>query len=138
MVDIPEDTCTYSKLDTTQSRYNSGYILIIQDLCLTLLAPGSGISDQELAIIIPYAVQYICYIHALKQVAKVNPALNNVIVSTVDKFQGQECSIIILDLVVRSDQDSAIDFMKDKNRLNVAISHAHDVLIVIADAHRYK
>jgi hypothetical protein len=138
MIDMPEGARTFSKLDGTQSRYNSGHILIVRDLCLTLLAPSSGISDQELAIITPYAAQRVRHIRALKEAAKLNPALSNVVVSTVDKFQGQECSIVILDLVVRSDRDSAIGFMKDKNRLNVAISRARDVLIVVGDAHGYK
>jgi hypothetical protein len=138
MVDMPEGTRTWSKFDATGSRYNSGHILIVRDLCLTILAPSSGIHHRDLAIITPYSAQRVRIIRALEQAAKDNPALNSVVVSTVDKFQGQECGIIILDLVVRSNRNTSIGFMADKNRLNVGLSRARDVLIVIGDAHKYK
>jgi hypothetical protein len=102
MVDMPEGARTWSKFDATRSRYNSGHILIVRDLCSTILALSSGIHQQELAIITPYTAQCVRIIRALEQAAKNNPALSGIIVSTVDKFQGQECGIVILDLVVRS------------------------------------
>jgi superfamily I DNA and/or RNA helicase len=58
--------------------------------------------------------------------------------STVDKFQGQECDIVILDLVIRSKRSTTLGFMKERNRLNIAISQARDVLIVLVDALLYK
>ena len=58
--------------------------------------------------------------------------------STVDKYQGQECDIVILDMVIRTKRSTTLGFMKERNRLNVAISRARDVLIVLGDAHLYK
>jgi uncharacterized protein len=54
-------------------------------------------------------------------------------VGTVDKFQGQEAPVAILSLTA-SDGDSAprgIDFLLDPNRLNVAISRAQCLSIVV-------
>lgn len=138
MVDMPEGARTFSKTDAYGSKYNSGHILIVRDLCLTLLAPTSGISTGQVVVITPYAAQRVRLIRALQAAASLNPELRNVVVSTVDKFQGQENEIIILDLVVRSYSASALGFMNQRTRLNVSISRARDVLIVIGDAHKYK
>lgn len=48
---------------------------------------------------------------------------------TVDKFQGQECDIIILSTV----DDEITEFADNPNRLNVAVSRAVNQLIVVTD-----
>ena len=111
MIDMPEGARTFSKSDAYGSRYNSGHILIVRDLCLTLLAPTSGISAGQVVVITPYAAQRVRLIRALEAAASLNPDLRNVVISTVDKFQGQENEIIILDLVVRSYSASALGFI---------------------------
>jgi len=138
MINIPEGSRTFSKTDASGSRYNSGHILIVRDLCLTLLAPTSGIRNHQVVVITPYAAQRVRHIRALDTAASLNPDLKNVVVSTVDKFQGQECDIVILDLVIRSKRSTTLGFMKERNRLNVAISRACDIFIVIGDALLYR
>jgi ATP-dependent RNA/DNA helicase IGHMBP2 len=54
-------------------------------------------------------------------------------ISTIDSFQGQEKTIIILSLV-RSNDDGDIGFLKDYRRMNVAITRAKDQLFVIGDS----
>ena len=102
IIDMAEGVRTFSKTDAHGSRYNSGHILIVRDLCLTLLVPTSGIQAREVIVITPYVAQRVFHICALEAAASLNPELKNVIVSTVDKFQGQESDIVILVLVVRS------------------------------------
>ncbi len=56
-------------------------------------------------------------------------------VSTVDSFQGQECDVVIYSFT-RSDENSKsidVGFLKDLRRLNVAMSRAKKVLIIIGD-----
>jgi hypothetical protein len=69
MIDMPEGTRTFSQIDATGSRYNSGHILIVRDLCLTLLGLTSGIHSRDVAIITPYAAQRVRLIRTLKTAA---------------------------------------------------------------------
>ena len=58
-------------------------------------------------------------------------------VGSVDKFQGQEAPIVILSLATSNAQDTpkGLGFLLDKNRLNVAISRAQSLAIVVASPH---
>jgi ATP-dependent RNA/DNA helicase IGHMBP2 len=76
------------------------------------------------ALISPYAGQV-----ALAKIA----LPNNLRISTIDSFQGQEQQNIIISLV-RSNDDGIIGFLKDYRRMNVAITRAKETLIVIGDS----
>jgi uncharacterized protein len=56
-------------------------------------------------------------------------------VGTVDKFQGQEAEVVIVSLTTSSPDDLPrhVDFFYSKNRLNVAISRARTLAIVLAN-----
>src|SRR5690606_8916083 len=54
-------------------------------------------------------------------------------VSTIDSFQGQEKDTIIVSLV-RSNEDGDIGFLKDYRRMNVAMTRARELLVVIGDS----
>ncbi|EKD08619.1 serine/threonine-protein kinase [Limnospira platensis] len=56
----------------------------------------------------------------------------HIIIHTVDAFQGGECDIIIYDLV-RSNRDNKLGFTSDDRRLNVALSRAKQLLIIVGD-----
>lgn len=81
---------------------------------------------NSIGLIAPYSAQ-VTY---LKE--KLND-LDNVQVSTVDGFQGQEKDIILISCV-RSNVDSEIGFLKDLRRLNVALTRARKKLIVVGDS----
>jgi len=55
-------------------------------------------------------------------------------VGSVDKFQGQEAPIVFLSMCASDANESprGIDFLFDKNRINVAISRAQTQAIVVA------
>ena len=55
-------------------------------------------------------------------------------VGTVDKFQGQEAPVVIVSMAASKASESArgIDFLLNKNRINVAVSRAQALAIVIA------
>ena len=137
MIDMKKTVKTNYKNNHSGSKFNNGHVLVVRDLLNLLLRPETGIRAEDVAIITPYLAQRVRHIRALKQASIFNKSLEKVIVSTVDKFQGQESDIIILDLVLRSNKNSAYGFMSDRHRLNVAISRARDVLIVIGDADKY-
>lgn len=70
------------------------------------------------------------------QVNKLKAALGpQARVGSVDKFQGQEAPVVILSMCTSDAAESprGIDFLFSKNRLNVAISRAQALAIVVAN-----
>ena len=53
-------------------------------------------------------------------------------IATVDSFQGRECDVVVYS-TVRSNPNSTIGFLKDYRRINVALSRARDLLVVVGD-----
>ena len=58
-------------------------------------------------------------------------------VGTIDKFQGQEAPIVIISMAVSNPEEAprGIDFIFDLNRLNVAISRAKALAIIVTSPH---
>lgn len=53
-------------------------------------------------------------------------------IDTVDAYQGREMDFIIYS-IVRSNAERKIGFLKDMRRLNVALSRAHELLLIVGD-----
>jgi superfamily I DNA and/or RNA helicase len=55
-------------------------------------------------------------------------------VGTVDKFQGQEAEVVIVSMTTSSGQylPRDIEFLYSKNRLNVAVSRARCLAVVVS------
>lgn len=79
---------------------------------------------SDTAFISPYSAQ-------VASAREILPA--HLRVSTIDSFQGQEKETIIVSLV-RSNDDGDIGFLKDYRRMNVAMTRAKELLIVIGDS----
>ena len=82
------------------------------------------ITPNDILVIAPYNVQVNRLEQRLKGRAKVG---------TVDRFQGQEAPIAILSLTASSGDNAprGVDFLLEPNRLNVAISRAQCLSIII-------
>ena len=82
------------------------------------------ISEEDILIIAPFNVQ----VNYLKR--KLNKKLK---IGTVDNFQGQEALISIFSLTSSSGEDAprGLDFLLEPNRLNVAISRAKILSIIV-------
>ena len=54
-------------------------------------------------------------------------------VGTIDKFQGQEAPIVLISMVTSSVEDLPrhIEFLYSRNRLNVAISRAQCLAVIV-------
>lgn len=92
---------------------------------IRLLITETG-NENSIGVIAPYNAQ----VSVLKE--KLGD-LQNVQVSTVDGFQGQEKDIIVISCV-RSNAQGDIGFLRDMRRLNVALTRARKKLIVIGDS----
>ena len=80
---------------------------------------------ENLLVVAPYNAQ----VNLLRQLL---PA--DIRVGTVDKFQGQEAEVVLISMTTSSGEDLPrnLAFLFDRNRLNVAISRAKTLAIVVA------
>jgi predicted RecB family nuclease len=105
-------------------------VQLTQEILQRQLTTKDGVTRQvtwqDILFIAPYNHQVSKLQAALGQQAKVG---------SVDKFQGQEAHIVFLSMC-SSDASEALrglDFLFNKNRLNVAISRAKSLAIVVAN-----
>ncbi|WP_283699971.1 AAA domain-containing protein [Clostridium perfringens] len=83
----------------------------------------------EIGIITAYSAQKKALINSLSNVCFKNI---NIVIDTVDAFQGNEKDIIIYS-TVRSNHKKNIGFLSKEERLNVAFSRAKSLLIIVGD-----
>ena len=83
------------------------------------------IDMQDILVVTPYNMQVNYLRTRLPQGARVG---------TVDKFQGQEAAIVLISMVTSSAEELPrnFEFLYSRNRLNVALSRAQCLAIVIA------
>ncbi len=91
----------------------------------TVMASARSTED-DILVVTPYNVQ-VNYLRSI--------LLDNAKIGTVDKFQGQEAPIVLISMVTSSAEDLLrnIEFLYSKNRLNVAVSRAQCLAVVIAN-----
>ncbi len=101
-------------------------VAIIRRLIGTAWQPAADrdtrpLADRDLIVVTPYNAQQQTIRHALDAAG-----LHGTRVGTVDKFQGQEAAIAVVSLAASSAHDvpRGLDFLLNRNRLNVAISRA--------------
>jgi uncharacterized protein len=82
------------------------------------------LTENDIKIISPYNAQ----VNLLKE------ALPGIEIGTVDKFQGQEAPVVIYSVATSTPQDAprGMEFLYSPNRLNVAVSRAKAMFILIA------
>jgi predicted DNA helicase len=91
------------------------------------------LKDNEIGIIAPYREQ----IKKIKEIRASTSQSSNTIeeieINTVDSFQGREKDIILLSMT-RSNDDGEIGFLKDYRRMNVSLTRARKLLVIIGDS----
>jgi len=83
------------------------------------------LKSHHIKIISPYNAQVEMLQNALR---------NEIQVGTVDKFQGQEAPVIIFSMATSTSEDAprGMEFLYSLNRLNVAVSRARAIFILVA------
>ncbi len=124
-LEAQHDTCSQASLEEAE---------IIRGLVDNLLTQRYRDKDgvehsiglDNILIVAPYNVQVNLLKRALLPGARVG---------TVDKFQGQEAEVVIVSMTTSSGDylPQFMDFLYSKNRLNVAISRARSLAIVVAN-----
>ena len=87
-----------------------------------------GVAPADIAVIAPYLAQ----VRRLRELLR-DACTRGLEVGTVDGFQGREKEVVIVDLV-RSNDDGEIGFLADTRRMNVAITRARSLLLVLGDS----
>jgi predicted DNA helicase len=87
-----------------------------------------GLPADQLAVITPYLAQARRLRELLRTAVEAGLEIG-----TVDGFQGREKEAVIVDLV-RSNDDGEVGFLADTRRMNVAITRARSLLLVIGDS----
>jgi len=84
------------------------------------------ITDDDILIVAPYNMQ----VNLLKE-----KLTGNLKIGTIDKFQGQEAPVVIISMAVSDVAESrrGLDFIFDINRLNVAVSRAQALAIIVGN-----
>jgi uncharacterized protein len=84
-----------------------------------------AMSVQDILVVTPYNMQ----VNLLKSVLPAGAR-----VGTVDKFQGQEAAVVLVSMTTSTAEDVSrgLEFLYSRNRLNVAISRARCLAVVVA------
>jgi hypothetical protein len=101
------------------SLQNPGELELVQ-----AILQQEAVKKLSVAFISPYSAQVTLALEKLNSPIRI---------STIDSFQGQEQEVVLISLV-RSNDEGEIGFLKDYRRMNVALTRAKDMLIVIGDS----
>lgn len=109
--------------DLLESRENKGEAELAVRLLRRLLE--AGLRPENVALLTPYVAQA----RLLKSMARDT----GIEIGSVDGFQGREKEATIVSLV-RSNADGEVGFLGDTRRMNVAMTRARRLLIVVGDS----
>lgn len=89
----------------------------------------SALQQDQMMVVTPYNAQVRCLRECLDE-----RGLQGVNIGTVDKFQGQEAAVVFFSMATSSGAEipRGVEFLYSRNRLNVAISRAQCLAILVA------
>jgi hypothetical protein len=102
---------------------------LVADLCEGTWVDAEGLEQplgvQDVLVVAPYNKHVACLREALPEGARIG---------TVDKFQGQQAPVVVYSMASSSAADAprGVDFLYDLHRLNVAVSRARALSVVVA------
>ena len=106
-------------------RTSTGEACAVRDLCVALVA--AGVPSHALGVIAPYRAQVALIRNLLR-----GAGYGDLVVDTVDRFQGSERAAMLLSLVGGTGQVGRL--LQDERRLNVALTRARHKLVLLGDA----
>ncbi len=93
---------------------------------------SQALSDADILVVAPYNLQVRIVRRALDEAG-----FTETRVGTVDKFQGQEAPVVLVTMTSSAavDLPRGLDFLLSRNRLNVALSRAQALAVLICSPH---
>jgi len=124
-----------------QSKYNPEEALLVREHLLKLMEKFPDAATRpSVGILSPYREQVNHLEEIIREDADLAPLFSVPVavgergaINTIDGFQGQERDIIYISLV-RSNAKHEIGFLSDYRRMNVAMTRARKLLVVIGDS----
>lgn len=107
----------------TGSRFNPKEAAYLERKAQSLL--GQGVKPEQIAMISPYAAQ----VRAMRD----DWSESGIEIDSIDGFQGREKEVVLISLV-RSNDDQEIGFLSELRRMNVAMTRARRLLVIIGDS----
>ena len=141
-IDIPtEKPYLEEQVKGGTSRYNEGELQTIRHILLDL---NDAVKAAKEAGRIPQDAQKSIGVISFygEQVKRINRLLQQELqlphlqfrTGTVDKFQGMEMDVILVSMVRNTAKGGDIGFARDYRRLNVALSRARELLLLVGSA----
>lgn len=87
-----------------------------------------GLDPKDIVVIAAYAAQK----DLLQNLMQKKSIYKNVVVDTVDAFQGKQCAVVIVSFV-RSNNENCVGFLDDPGRLNVAHTRAEFAFVAVGN-----
>lgn len=117
--------------EKSQSRFNPDEFQILCEHLYQLIQSYEGKELPSVALISPYREQVLY----MQDTAAEDSRLQDVPldINTIDAFQGQERDVIYISLV-RSNSKAEIGFLNDYRRMNVAMTRARKLLVIVGDS----
>lgn len=118
--------------EKSQSRYNPDEFQLLCEHLQQLLDSHDGKELPSIALISPYKEQVMHMQDTVADDLRLGSLLQ-LDINTIDGFQGQERDVVYISLV-RSNTKSEIGFLNDYRRMNVAMTRARKLLVIVGDS----
>jgi len=123
-VEVPHAGCS-QKSPEEADRIERLYASLMGQQWIDKKGTECRISTDDVLVVTPYNMQVALLKSVLPAGARVG---------TVDKFQGQEAAVALISMTTSSAEDMPrnVEFLFSRNRLNVAISRARYLAVIVA------
>ena len=123
-VPVPHENCNQSSKEEV-NRIKELFINLQQQSWTDRNGETRPVTSDDILVVAPYNAQVRALRYALG---------NGTRIGTVDKFQGQEAAVVIVSMTTSDGNNlpRSLDFLFSKNRLNVAISRAKCLALLVA------
>ena len=117
------------------TRFNAREVDVVARVLDALVATDGG--DLGVGVTSVYASQVRKLSSTIDKAGLDQAVRDRLRISTVDKFQGMERDIMVVSLVLNGHGVRLNDFLRSPERVNVAMSRARRLLVIVGSSHNY-
>jgi predicted RecB family nuclease len=123
-VPVVHEDCS-QKSEAEAARISALYTSLLDQRWTNRDSVTQAIGAEDILVVTPYNMQ----VNLLKSVLPTGTR-----VGTVDKFQGQQAAVVLVSMTTSTAEDVSrgLEFLYSRNRLNVAISRARCLAVIVA------